>query len=226
MLTIGAPHSSTDSRHSCTVSLSLIVDSYSRMRPQPVHVRLQACNGSSISTSGNRLVPDSFFLAMYPAIDIVRLSGNRIGFSLGISLWRPVCNRADGQVENSSPRSCRPADILQLDTIAHRRASLFQRLPVTGQRHQGEVNPIVVIFQIEDLRETGAGELVFVPRSVGLLRAQEIGDAVPHGAVAGLAGGQQPQERPAGLRRGRRPLPRQLRLVVGAAALAPGTARL
>ena len=32
------------------------VDSYSRMRPQPVQVRLQACSGSSIITSGNRLL--------------------------------------------------------------------------------------------------------------------------------------------------------------------------
>ncbi len=55
--TIGAPQSSTAARHSSTVSISLMVDLYSRMRPQPVHVRLQACNGSSIITSGNFLSP-------------------------------------------------------------------------------------------------------------------------------------------------------------------------
>ena len=53
--TIGAPHSSTAARHSSTGTRSVIVDSYSRMRPQPVHVRLQACSGSSMSTMGNRL---------------------------------------------------------------------------------------------------------------------------------------------------------------------------
>jgi len=37
---------------------------YSRMRPQPVQVRLQACNGSSISTSGNFFFPVILFLAM------------------------------------------------------------------------------------------------------------------------------------------------------------------
>ena len=37
-------------------SARVMVDSYSRMRPQPVQVRLQACSGSSISTSGNRLL--------------------------------------------------------------------------------------------------------------------------------------------------------------------------
>jgi hypothetical protein len=31
-----------------------MVEEYSRMRPQPVQVRLQACNGSSIRTSGKR----------------------------------------------------------------------------------------------------------------------------------------------------------------------------
>ena len=42
------------------VSFSLIEVEYSRMRPQPVQVRLQACSGSSISTSGNRFVRVSF----------------------------------------------------------------------------------------------------------------------------------------------------------------------
>src|ERR1700740_3866851 len=54
MLTIGAPHSSTEARHSSTESFSLMVWEYSRMRPQPVQVRLHACSGSSISTSGKR----------------------------------------------------------------------------------------------------------------------------------------------------------------------------
>ena len=60
---IGAPASSTEARHSATLSFSLIVCEYSRMRPQPVQVRLQACSGSSISTRGKRFAPDSFFRA-------------------------------------------------------------------------------------------------------------------------------------------------------------------
>ena len=43
METMGAPHSSTAVRHSSTGIRSVMVDSYSRMRPQPVQVRLQAC---------------------------------------------------------------------------------------------------------------------------------------------------------------------------------------
>src|SRR6266576_2020199 len=79
--TIGAPASSTERRHSSTLSFSLIVCEYSRMRPQPVQVRLQACSGSSISTSGKRFVRVSFFLAMYPIMVDVRLSGKRIEVS-------------------------------------------------------------------------------------------------------------------------------------------------
>src|SRR5579862_9967556 len=56
METMGAPHSSTAARHSSSGMRSVMVDSYSRIRPQPVQVRLQACKGSSISTSGKRLL--------------------------------------------------------------------------------------------------------------------------------------------------------------------------
>ncbi len=59
MLTHGAPHSSTAARHSSIDSRSLIEVLYSRIRPQPVQVRLQACKGSSISTSGNFFSPES-----------------------------------------------------------------------------------------------------------------------------------------------------------------------
>src|SRR5690242_5931080 len=82
MLTMGAPHSSTEARHSATVSFSLIVCEYSRMRPQPVQVRLQACSGSSINTSGKCGVRANLCRAMWPAIDVVRGSGKRIGFVL------------------------------------------------------------------------------------------------------------------------------------------------
>src|SRR5713101_10154161 len=56
METTGAPQSSMAAMHCSTVSISLIVDLYSRIRPQPVQVRLQACSGSSIRTIGNRFL--------------------------------------------------------------------------------------------------------------------------------------------------------------------------
>src|SRR6516225_6975702 len=76
METIGAPHSSAALRHCCTVNFSLIVSAYSRMRPQPVHVRLQACSGSSIITSGNLSTPRNRFPAMYFDMLTVMLKGN------------------------------------------------------------------------------------------------------------------------------------------------------
>src|SRR5271156_1832845 len=78
--TIGAPHSSTAFRHSSTVNISLIVDLYSRMRPQPVHVRLQACSGSSIITSGNFCAPLIFLPVRYPAMLVVKLKGTLIHY--------------------------------------------------------------------------------------------------------------------------------------------------
>ncbi len=54
--TIGAPHSSTAFRQFSSDTRSRMLSSYSRMRPQPVQVRLQACSGSSIITSGKRLL--------------------------------------------------------------------------------------------------------------------------------------------------------------------------
>src|SRR5713101_856402 len=78
--TIGAPHSSTAFRHCSTVSISLMVDLYSRMRPQPVHVRLHACSGSSIITSGNFSAPPMLFFARYPAMLAVKLKGTLIHY--------------------------------------------------------------------------------------------------------------------------------------------------
>ena len=51
---------------------------YSRIRPQPVQVRLQVCNGSSCSTVANFFVRRSFWPMMYAAILVVNASGNLI----------------------------------------------------------------------------------------------------------------------------------------------------
>src|SRR5258706_12169922 len=72
---MGAPHSSDAAMHCSTVMTSLIVDLYSRIRPHPVHVRLQACRGSSIMTIGNFLVPRNRWVATYFARFAVIFSG-------------------------------------------------------------------------------------------------------------------------------------------------------
>src|SRR5262245_1824001 len=82
MLTIGASHSLADARQSSSVIMSLRLVEYSRMRPQPVHVRLHVCNGSSCRTMANFGVLRSLFLTMCLAIFAVSARGNRIGISL------------------------------------------------------------------------------------------------------------------------------------------------
>src|SRR5437879_13896928 len=75
METTGAPHSSDAARHCSTVIISLIVDLYSRIRPHPVHVRLQACKGSSIITIGNLSAPRRRCVAIYFARFAVIFNG-------------------------------------------------------------------------------------------------------------------------------------------------------
>src|SRR5580692_9960897 len=82
METIGASHSNAAARHFSNGTMSLRLVEYSRMRPQPVQVRLQVCSGSSCSTIANFGVRRTLCLMMCPAILAVRAKGNRIVFSL------------------------------------------------------------------------------------------------------------------------------------------------
>src|SRR5262252_768048 len=76
--TIGALHSSAADRQSSRLIMSLSDVEYSRIRPQPVHVRLHVCNGSSWSTVANFLVPRSLCPITYAAIFAVSGRGNLI----------------------------------------------------------------------------------------------------------------------------------------------------
>src|ERR1039457_4368691 len=58
--------------------MSLSDVEYSRMRPQPVQVRLQVCSGSSCKTIANFGVLRSLCLMMWLAIFLVSANGNRI----------------------------------------------------------------------------------------------------------------------------------------------------
>src|SRR2546423_9062137 len=78
MLTIGASHSVAAWRHFSSGTMSLSDVEYSRIRPQPVHVKLHVCNGSSWRTIANFGVFRSLCLMMWPAIFAVNASGNRI----------------------------------------------------------------------------------------------------------------------------------------------------
>src|SRR5262249_2034945 len=78
METNGALHSSAAARQSSRLIMSLSDVEYSRIRPQPVHVRLHVCNGSSWSTVANFLVPRSLCPITYAAIFAVSGKGNLI----------------------------------------------------------------------------------------------------------------------------------------------------
>ena len=62
--TIGALHSLAAPRQSSSVIMSLSDVEYSRMRPQPVQVRLQVWSGSSCRTVANFSVPRSLCVMM------------------------------------------------------------------------------------------------------------------------------------------------------------------
>src|SRR5208283_2100417 len=82
MDTIGASHSIAAARHFSSGTMSLSDVEYSRMRPQPVQVRLQVCSGSSCKTMANFGVLRSLCLMMCPAILAESARGNRINLIL------------------------------------------------------------------------------------------------------------------------------------------------
>src|SRR6187397_3092122 len=85
METIGASHSTALARQSSNAIMSLRLVEYSRMRPQPVHVKLHVCNGSSCRTMANFGVLRSLCLMMCLAIFAVSPSGKRIECLSGVS---------------------------------------------------------------------------------------------------------------------------------------------
>ena len=117
-----------------STSFCLIVDSYSRIRPQPVHVRLQACSGSSIRTIGNFLVP---------AVACGRRSrrfewSSAEGIALSSSLLAEQSDFAQIQREGAAPgsrqasRGAWPGE-----------APLAGGRLIAGDRHEWEVDSII-----------------------------------------------------------------------------------
>src|SRR5216684_2873714 len=73
---MGALHSSAAPRQSSRLIMSLRLVEYSRMRPQPVQVRLQVCSGSSCSTRANFPVFLILLVIMWRAIFADNVNGN------------------------------------------------------------------------------------------------------------------------------------------------------
>src|SRR3954471_20380229 len=79
--TMGASHSVAEPRQSSRDIMSLRLVEYSRIRPQPVQVRLQVCSGSSCKTKANFGVRNILCLTICEAIFAVNANGKRIGFN-------------------------------------------------------------------------------------------------------------------------------------------------
>jgi hypothetical protein len=67
--------------------MSLRLVEYSRMRPQPVQVKLQVCNGSSCNTIAKRGVRRILCLTIWRAIFTDNAKGNRMIIILGFREW-------------------------------------------------------------------------------------------------------------------------------------------
>src|SRR2546422_6567821 len=166
--TTGAPHSSMAAMHCSTVNISLIVDLYSRMRPQPVQVKLQACSGSSIITSGNLSSPR------------IRLP-TRYLVSLAVSFRGNLIRSPGSHCAARAPRLNHQAAVL-------RRA--LQDVAVARQRIQREIDSVQVVFQIENAREARAGELLLVPGAVPILLLDQVRSGTPDALLGVLASGE------------------------------------
>ena len=77
--------------------MSLSDVEYSRMRPQPVQVRLQVCSGSSCKTIANFGVLRSLCLMMWLAIFFVSANGKRIIYFIGSQLGGG-CRKGAGRI--------------------------------------------------------------------------------------------------------------------------------
>src|SRR6266702_2333345 len=78
--TIGASHSTAEVRQSSRLIMSLRLVEYSRIRPQPVQVRLHVCNGSSCRTRANFSTFFILLVMMWRAIFALNANGNLIRY--------------------------------------------------------------------------------------------------------------------------------------------------
>src|ERR1700747_3591956 len=131
METMGAPQSSTAFKHCSTVSISLIVDLYSRMRPQPVQVRLQAWSGSSIMVNGNFWAPVMLLRARYPVMLAVRLKGTLIHYP------RLQLDALFHRRESATRKICAGLYSYCRNGRAHRAETKFGRGDISSRRRRG-----------------------------------------------------------------------------------------
>src|ERR1017187_10158009 len=173
--TIGAPHSSTAARHSSRGTRSLMVDSYSRMRPQPVQVRLQACSGSSIITMGKRRPIMGCGCRFSPV-----LAGRmRKGLDKSATGAAFFCHSGRGRRLFLKMYPAMPATIA-IGNFIRLSSRLCASLHERSEREQREIIFVQVVVQVEDLGEARPGGEPFFPASIETLGFEQVFDAVLH----------------------------------------------
>src|SRR5262245_23249114 len=99
-------------------------------------------------------------------------------------------------------------------------------LRVAAERRQREDEPVEVVADVEVAREARARELGLVPVAVLALGARQPGDGALDGRRTLAAGGEQREQRPAGLRGGRAAAPALGAILVGGERLAEAAVRV
>src|SRR4029453_9168082 len=74
-------------------------------------------------------------------------------------------------------------------------------IQICRESQKWEILAIHVVLQIEGARETGAGDFIFIPRAVRLLRAKKVTQATLNTRPIQVAAGVDAHNRPSGLRR-------------------------
>src|SRR5207248_2382149 len=155
METTGAPHSSTAKRHSSSGTRSVIVFSYSRIRPHPVQVRLQACSGSSISTMGKRLLIIGCGVRFSPVLDARMRKGLAAsGFAATV-----FCHSGRGRILFLIMYPAMPA-VIESGNLMVCPLILRSGFHKSSEREQWKIVLVHVVVQVENLGEARArGEL-------------------------------------------------------------------
>src|SRR5581483_8032620 len=85
------------------------------------------------------------------------------------------------------------------------------------EREQREIVAVHAVSEVEDVGKACPGGRLFGPRSIGALPVQQKTQAAPHGGGIAISRGEQPQQRPRGLRGTTRRRDEMIALVAGAA---------
>src|SRR5579863_8159422 len=150
---------------------------------------------------------------------------------------RPLANARDTLPRSRSRLSRKGNFILVLETAAQTKlfraefyGAEFLRLAElvikTGQRINRKRVAIQVVFQIKDTRETGAGKVVFFPRTIFILLPHQVFDGFRNCRITRIGRRQQSDQPPRGLRRRAVALPLGRFHVIAAQRLAKTAVRL